>query len=391
MDGLSCLEPQMFDSVFALSLRKFAWAVELPTVNRESVKDLLGIYHFAKMRKGSYLYQKRIEDGRVCICQENVEEDKSKRDKKVTELYHFGLMKSREDVLAMLANFYAFAKYVIKDFDSNPPMLWTALLQMAEILRSPEGRTWGEYHRRHPEAFHNIAMDMQQILNNFTRISSRFEYRKAAQGDLPISVTVYDDAYSQAREYARKLLNVVPQMTLGELGTTLATFSLFQPAAMPTPSPRGQPAPRGRHYDHQSPRGLFKDDKPPERNHDRHHARPHDRQPERHQDRHRQPNRPHPPAHSSTNNVAAANCAHPGAPGILAWGGPGNIPYPPIWVAGTDGKEQKLCANFCFKDRLCRKDNCHFFHARAMSDLPAPALVKLKAWVEAKPMVAFSG
>jgi hypothetical protein len=57
MDGLSCLEPQMFDTVFALSLRKFDWAIELPTVNRESVKDLLGIYHFAKMRKGSYFYQ----------------------------------------------------------------------------------------------------------------------------------------------------------------------------------------------------------------------------------------------------------------------------------------------------------------------------------------------
>jgi hypothetical protein len=158
MDGLSCLKPQMFDSVFSLSLHKFAWAVELPTVNRESVKDLLGIYHFAKMRKGSYSYQKRIKEGRVCIRQENIEEDKSKRDKKVTELYNFGLMKSRKDVLAMLANFYAFAKYVVKDFDSTQPMLWTALLQVAKILRSPEGRTWGEYHRRHPEAFHNIAI-----------------------------------------------------------------------------------------------------------------------------------------------------------------------------------------------------------------------------------------
>jgi hypothetical protein len=66
----------MFDTVFALSLRKFAWAVELPTLNCESVKDLLGIYHFAKMRKGSYFYQNRIEVGCVLIRQENVEEDK---------------------------------------------------------------------------------------------------------------------------------------------------------------------------------------------------------------------------------------------------------------------------------------------------------------------------
>jgi hypothetical protein len=74
-------------------------------------------------------------------------------------------MKSRKDVITVLANFYGFAKYMVKDFDSNQPMLWTALLQIEVILRSPEGRRWGEYHCRHPEAFHNIAMDMQQILN----------------------------------------------------------------------------------------------------------------------------------------------------------------------------------------------------------------------------------
>jgi hypothetical protein len=141
MDELPCLEPQMFDNVFALSLRKFAWAVKLPTVNRESVKDRLGIYHFDRMRKGSYLYQKHIEDGRVLIHQENVKEDKSKREKKMTELYHFGLMKSRKDVITMLANFYDFAKYMVKDFDSNQPMLWTALLQIKVILCLPEGRT----------------------------------------------------------------------------------------------------------------------------------------------------------------------------------------------------------------------------------------------------------
>jgi hypothetical protein len=38
--------------------------------------------------------------------QDNLKEDKSKREKKITELYIFGLMRNRDDVMIATANYF---------------------------------------------------------------------------------------------------------------------------------------------------------------------------------------------------------------------------------------------------------------------------------------------
>jgi hypothetical protein len=69
-------------------------------------------------------------------------------------------------------------------------------------------------------------------------------------------------------------------------------------------------------------------------------------------------------------------------PGILRWEGkPGHIPFPNVWEDKPDGSKQKLCANFTFQDRICKRPACNFFHAKSQACLSPDVLADLQKWV----------
>jgi hypothetical protein len=71
-----------------------------------------------------------------------------------------------------------------------------------------------------------------------------------------------------------------------------------------------------------------------------------------------------------------------GTPGILRWEGKtGTIPFPNVWQDKPDGTRQKLCANFAFQDRICKRPGCTFFHAKTLGCLSPGVLADLQKWV----------
>ncbi len=93
----------MFDAGFATTLKKFGWTTEIQNVNPHlAFKYAHGIYHFVQVSTQSHLFTQRAEQGCILIHQENLEEDKSCRKRKNTDLYHFGLMQSCKEILKWL-------------------------------------------------------------------------------------------------------------------------------------------------------------------------------------------------------------------------------------------------------------------------------------------------
>jgi hypothetical protein len=343
LDGVASLDPNMFDAVFASALRKFGWTTEVPTHNADSVKYDLGIYHFAQVRAQSHIYTQRVEQGRIMIRQEDLGEDKSRREKKITELYHYGLMRSREEILIAIANFYSFAKYMIEDMDTDVPTVIKVLLQVVKILNSMEGRKFGQHFRKHPEIFHGMLMDTQQIFNNFTRIATRYEYRQAVLNSNIISVDAYKNATSGGQMYINKIYNATTQMAMDQYNVIPLTLSLFAPPSeeKKKSEPNKQ---RERTGGHRSDAMEIDSDRKKET-----------------------------PKKKKTSK---------GTPGILRWEGKtGTIPFPNVWQDKPDGTWQKLCANFAFQDRICKRPGCTFFHAKTQKCLSPGVLADLQKWV----------
>jgi hypothetical protein len=342
LDGVASLDPNMFDAVFSSALRKFGWTTEVPTCDADSVKYDLGIYHFAQVRTQSHMYTQRVEQGRIMTRQEDLGEDKSRREKKITELYHYGLMRSREEILIAIANFYSFSKYMIEDMEKDVPTVIKALLQVVKILNSMEGRRFGQHFRKHPEIFHSMLMDTQQIFNNFTRIATRYEYRQAVLNQNVISVDAYKMATNGGQMYINKIYNATTQMAMDQYNVIPLTLSLFNP---PSEERKKSDAKARERAGRPKPDGTETDS---------------DRKKEN----------------------AKKKKTSKGTPGILRWEGKtGTIPFPNVWQDKPDGTRQKLCANFAFQDRICKRPGCTFFHAKTQKDLSPGVLADLQKWV----------
>jgi hypothetical protein len=228
MDTLANLEPMMFDAVFATTLRKFGWATETPNVCPHTVERDIGIYHFAPVRTKFRIFSQHVEHGCLMIRQEELEEDKSHRKRKITELYHFGLMKTREDILCAMANFYAFAKYMIDNMETDVPTVITALMSIVKCINSLSRRFGKQFHK-HPEVFHGILMDTQQVLNTFTRIATRYEYRQVVLKSNAISTTAYTVALVSCQLFTNKIYNATTQLSMDTYNLIPLSMALFQP------------------------------------------------------------------------------------------------------------------------------------------------------------------
>jgi hypothetical protein len=78
LDSMSDAPVGMFDGVFITCLRNFRWAKDPYNMDKESVRDRIGIPHFAAPRKDSVQYKERVAAGHSIYRQEQVGEDKSR-------------------------------------------------------------------------------------------------------------------------------------------------------------------------------------------------------------------------------------------------------------------------------------------------------------------------
>jgi hypothetical protein len=124
LDSMSDVPVALFDGVFISCLRNFWWAKDPYNMDKGSVRDRLGIPHFAAPRQDTVQYKERVAAGRTIYRQEQVGKDKSRLVRKLSELYRFGRMHNAASVHIMYANFWLFGVLAIKDFAKNPPDIW---------------------------------------------------------------------------------------------------------------------------------------------------------------------------------------------------------------------------------------------------------------------------
>jgi hypothetical protein len=72
------------------ALKRAHWADRPLSIERDSIKDKLGIYHFAPPRIGSYEYEQRVANGCKIFRQEIVGKNKSRIIAKAHDLDHTG-------------------------------------------------------------------------------------------------------------------------------------------------------------------------------------------------------------------------------------------------------------------------------------------------------------
>ena len=240
LDSTGTTDLAMMDATFVTCLRNFNWASEPLASDPAGIKDKLGVYHLANPRSDTTSYQIRVESGRALLRQELVGEDKSKLEKKSTELYHNGQMDSGPDILIMLANFWAFGTFAVRDFKTHPPMIWLAMAACDKALVSQMGRKWCMRHLTTAHLFHALAMDIQSMVIPFITIANCLNYRSAVAKGGCIGLAPYDAACVYAMQPTLRLTNIIPTMGLGDYTTIPATIDLFG-GEKATTQPKQQP------------------------------------------------------------------------------------------------------------------------------------------------------
>jgi hypothetical protein len=235
---------------------------------------------------------------------------------------------------------------MIDDMDNDVPTIIKALQQAVKILNSMEARKFGQHYKEHPEVFHGMLMDIQHIINNFTRIATRYEYRQAVLNSNMISVEAYKTALLNSQTYVNRIYSAVSNMAIELYNHVPLTLSLFTlPSKNKKKTDKGDPT--------KKPNGRLKADNM---------EVDQDKKP----DPLKKPKKP----------------TSKGTPGILRWGGNiGTIPFPNVWIDHPDGTKQKLCANFTFQDPVCKRQGCGFFHAKSQNCLTPDTLADLQKWV----------
>jgi hypothetical protein len=227
LDSMSDVPVGMFDAVFIQCLRNFRWAKDPFNMDKESVRDRIGIPHFAALRQDTVQYKERVAAGRTIYHQEQAGEDKLRLSRKLSELYCFGRMHNAASIHVMLANFWLFGVLAIKDFATNPPDLWITLKEFLTALKLPQGKNWTGLHLSVPHVFYHIVGDLHGMIIPFVDLVSTYNYIEAVKGSKPISAQAYADALYHARTHVLRLRTVFASGDLGEYRDIPPLMSLF--------------------------------------------------------------------------------------------------------------------------------------------------------------------
>jgi hypothetical protein len=133
-------------------------------MDRESVRDRVGISHFAAPRQETVQYKEGVAAGHTIYRQEQVGEDKSGLVRKLSELYRFGRRHNTASIHVMLANFWLFGVLAIKDFAANHPGIWISLKEFLIALKSPQDKNWTGLHVAVPRVFYHMVGDLHGMI-----------------------------------------------------------------------------------------------------------------------------------------------------------------------------------------------------------------------------------
>ena len=354
LDTSHDLPSSLIDPVFSTCIRTASWAVDPPVLEPESVKDKLGIYHFATPRLNTVTYQARTAAGRTTMRQEKVGEEKSKISKKTSDLYCNGHMDNADYIITMIANLWVFCTFAIEDFATDPPAIWTGFSEFIQRLKSQQGKNWTNKHAHVSHVYYHMVSDLQNMLCVFVQLSNNFEYRIQAKNKLPISPQAYTEAIAYQRTSVQRLNNILVSADLGDYRDEPPIMALLAPTnrgssdgtkqnttpIKPTPSYGSSQAPTAKMVTPQPASRAQKADRRP-------------------------PNNP---------EVSQDKINEMKAKGLVKFTGVGKPPVAnDIFVTNPKDKDKKtmICTNHITVGYYCKHGpKCNFLHAFKLDNIP---------------------
>jgi hypothetical protein len=363
LDSMSDVPVGMFDGVFVQCLRSFRWAKDPFNMDKESVRDRLGIPHFAAPRQETVQYKERVAAGRTIFRQEQVGEDKSRLSRKLSELYRFGRMQNAASIHVMLANFWLFGVLAIKDFAIHPPDIWITLKEFLTALKSPQGKNWTGLHVSVPHVFYHMVGDLHGMIIPFVDLASTYNYNEAVKNNQPIAAQAYADALYHAMTHVLRLRTVFASGDLGEYRDVPLLMSLFS-IATDSDGTRSDTTPIKREPPRRPQQAVTPDERPTGR----------------------------PTQRAVAPTLTPDQIKVLKTRGLVGFKGQRKPPVAnDIWVDNPKTKKKSmLCSNFSTVGYYCRfGDACGFFHFRSLRDLLEGPRAAYKAFVEQSDQLAF--
>jgi hypothetical protein len=244
------------DTVLTALLREFKLADGNLNSDPGSVKHSLSMFAFVAPGADSVQFQQRFDRENRLICQEAVNEATAKMDKKTTELFIAGSLKTGDDVIATLANFRQLGLLITADYDESE--CHKVLTEYAKGgLLSIYGREFIGLSSAVRQVPVNMLLEVQQIFGRYGAIGKISEYRDAVTNGEPIHPRVYADAMVFAkvimteahnafqrldsRHYSDRIpviVDYLPHLAIFRPGQHGAAYQEYQPPAQG--QPRGQ-------------------------------------------------------------------------------------------------------------------------------------------------------
>ncbi len=345
------------------------WADRPLSIEPDSIKDKLGIYHFAPPRIGSYEYEQRVANGCKIFRQEFVGEDKSRISAKAHDLDHTGKMESDTDLHSTIANFAAIATFITTHASKSE--LWKMVERLHDVWLHPDGRVWLAHHlSSHKYIVAAIVLQFQQVVGLYVKIANSLDYRQAVKTNKQIDPRVYQEANERAKHIVSSMNNLIPGMTLGPFVIEPVACRLFYVAdRIHKDKPKLDKKPKddlaARHPGRTDGRpggGLRGEGRTPPRNNINTETRP-----------------PGAPPHLLPAQITLLKSA-----GLVKSSGPGCVPHPVdiLELNGLLGLT-RICMMFVTRDRFCRyEDNCKQKHIKKMNDFTPENKIKFQNFIQ---------
>jgi hypothetical protein len=182
-------------------------------LNPDGIKTNFGLYHLAPPRTNSAVYRSRQEGETLLVQQEQVEEDKSRVNAKITDLYFMGRVGNLAEINKLLGNFFALMNTII-EFDIRcPPILWSEIAKFDKILQTEEGRNWCDIHCHSKEILFNVVREIQSTIVGFVNEARKQGYKNLVSTGTAISKLIFSDAQLQSKHILTNFTSTV--LTVG--------------------------------------------------------------------------------------------------------------------------------------------------------------------------------
>ena len=358
--GCTLVESQL-DGPLLTRLRGFQHMTTPIVQDPARVQSELTAFNFLTVRADSVTYQDRIRSGLRVEAQVLMGEDKTKQARRVTDLYFQGKQESLVDVLAAISNIFILFSLISADFKDSA--LWLVLQAYYKACSTTHARGWADMHRDNPVVFHNMMVDVANIMAPFMALGNQLEYRQAVTNQQPISPEAYAQPSKHGHFIVAQLAQLLAHMQAGRYKDEPCTYAYFFPNRSPATTdivPKVDGKPPGKQGGKTNP---GKDGGRPGTGT----GKGKDKQ--------------QPPGRQTSPELEAAK-----KEGLLEYKGTNHkFKYPDILVpisSAPNATKTNFCMNKLLKGRACTRGNeCRLFHVASFDAVPDSAKEALTKYV----------